>query len=198
MFKAVVGTTSNQQQAEQIVGDLKAAGFPAGEISVLFPRPDDSAGFAAEMATKVPEGAAIGAASVGSAGMWLGGGIGLLAGLGAIAIPGLGVFLAVGPLLSLLSGAAVGASVGATVGTLTGVLITLGIPELEAKHYEGRLSSGRILISVHSEERQRQLVAAAVLRARGAEDICSAEETLEPMRAPISGAAQPRPSQPGP
>lgn len=186
MFKAVVATLSTQQQAETIVGELKTAGFPAGEISVLFPQVSDSAGFAAEMATKVPEGAALGAVTVGSAGMWLGGGLGLLAGLGAIAIPGIGAFLAVGPLLSLLSGAAVGATVGVTVGSLTGVLITLGIPELQAQQYEGMVSNGHILISVHSEDAQRQLLAAAVLRRLGAENICSAVESLEPMRTPAT------------
>ncbi len=181
MFKAVVGTSSSQQQAAQIVAELGAAGFAPGEISVLFPQANDSAGFAAEMATRLPEGAVIGAASVGSAGMWLGGGLGLLAGLGAIAIPGLGAFLVAGPLLSMLSGAAVGGAVGATVGSLTGVLVTLGIPELQAQHYEGRVTGGRILLTVHAEARARQALAAGIMARLGAEDVSSAEESIVPI-----------------
>lgn len=193
MFKAVVGTISTNEQVAQILGELKAAGFATTEISVLFPQGHDTAGVAPELAIQVPEGAAIGAASVGAAGMWLGGGIGLLAGLGAIAIPGIGAFLVAGPLLSMLSGAAVGATVGATVGTLTGVLVTLGVPELQAQHYEGRVTSGRILMSVHGEDRAKQSLAAAILERLGAEDIYATEESAAPIPAPARRAAHSTP-----
>jgi hypothetical protein len=188
MYKAVIGTISTQKQAEKIVNELEVAGFAPVDISVLFPQMNDTVGFATSMETKLPEAAAIGAVSVASAGLWLGGGLGLLAGLGAIVIPGIGAFLAVGPLLSMLSGAVVGATVGATVGTITGVLVSLGIPEQQARHYEGRVTGGRILLSVHSEDRQRQWIAAGILRRLGAEDISAAEESLEPVRAPAATA----------
>jgi hypothetical protein len=180
MTKAVVGTMSTHKQAERIVGDLQTSGFAASDISVLFPDSKDTVAFANDKDTQIPEGAAIGAATGGSAGAWLGGGLGLLTGLGAIIIPGLGPFLAVGPLVGLLSGAAVGATVGVTVGTFTGVLVAMGIPEHQAKHYEGSVSGGRILISVHTEDRQKQWQAADVLRRLGAEDISAVEEPKLP------------------
>ncbi len=184
MSKAVIGTMSTQEQAQKIIGELHVSGFGNGDISVLFPDAKATKTFAAEMETKVPDAAAIGAATGGTAGAWLGGGLGLLAGIGAIIIPGLGPFLAVGPLLGLFGGAAVGAGVGATVGTFTGVLVAMGIPEQQAKHYETRLSGGRLLVSVHTEDRQMQWKAADVLRRNAVEDISYVEENKEPALAP--------------
>jgi hypothetical protein len=184
MSKAVIGTTSTQAQAQKIIGELHVSGFATQDISVLFPDPKDTKTFAQDMETKVPDGAAIGAVTGGSAGAWLGGGLGFLTGIGAIVIPGLGPFLAVGPLLGLFGGAAVGATVGATVGTFTGVLVAMGIPEHQAKEYEARLGNGRILLSVHTEDRSMQWKAADVLRRNGSEDISYIEENKEP--APVA------------
>src|SRR5687768_8276648 len=150
MKKAVVCIVATQPQAEALVSDLEAMGFPRTDISVLFPNRQDTRGFALENHTKAPEGAVAGV----SAGGVVGGTFGLLAGIGALAIPGLGPFIAAGPLMAALSGAAAGAAVGG----VTGALIGLGIPELEAKMYEGKLRSGNILMAVHidnSEEESR-------------------------------------------
>lgn len=176
MSKAVFGTLSTHTQAERVVGELHRAGIVPNDISVLFPEKKDTAVFAAELSTRVPEGAAIGAATGGSAGAWLGGGLGLLTGLGAIVIPGIGA--AIGPLVGLLSGVALGGAVGGTVGALTGVLVTMGIPEPIAKVYEARLTEGRILVAVHTEDRAQQWQAAEVLRKVGAEDVSYLEEKL--------------------
>jgi len=182
MFKAVVGTIATEKQVESVMDELVAAGFPASDISVLCPRTKGS--LWADIDTSVPAAVAIGAATVGSAGMWVGSGLGLLAGLGALVIPGVGGLLAVGPLLGMLSGAAVGATVGATLGTVTGVLVALGLPEQQAKQYEVKVAAGRILVSVHTEDRRGQWTAAGILRRLGAEDLSAVEELGEPSRAP--------------
>src|SRR5262245_23113985 len=143
MSKSVFGLIDNESQAESIVSELKSAGFSDNDISVLFPDKTGTRDFAHEQHTKAPEGAATG----GIAGGALGGTVGLLAGIGALAIPGLGPFIAAGPIMAALSGAAVGAAVGG----LTGALIGMGIPENEAKLYEGKVMSGNILISAHAE-----------------------------------------------
>ena len=148
MKKSVMCIVQNQTQANSIVGNLQSAGFSNSDISVLFPDRQGSKDFAHEHNTKAPEGAVAG---VGAGGV-LGGTIGLLAGIGALAIPGLGPFIAAGPLLAALSGAAA----GATVGGIAGALIGLGIPEIEAKRYEGKIKSGNILISVHTAKSDEQ------------------------------------------
>ena len=148
MKRSVMCIVQNQTQANSIVGNLQSAGFSNSDISVLFPDRQGSKDFAHEHNTKAPEGAVAG---VGAGGV-LGGTIGLLAGIGALAIPGLGPFIAAGPLLAALSGAAA----GATVGGITGALIGLGIPEIEAKRYEGKIKSGNILISVHTAKSDEQ------------------------------------------
>ena len=145
MKHAVYGIANTSEQAESIVTQLQASGFLASDISVLFPDKQGTRDFAHEKNTKAPEGATTG----GLAGMGVGGALGLLAGIGALAIPGVGPFIAAGPIMGALSGAAVGGATGGLIGALVG----LGIPELEAKQYEGKVRAGNILISVHARQR---------------------------------------------
>ncbi len=172
MKKAVMCIVQNQDQAQVIVGQLQAAGFSNNDISVLFPNKHGSKDFAHEHNTKAPEGAVAG---VGAGGV-LGGTFGLLAGIGALAIPGLGPFIAAGPLLAALSGAAA----GATVGGVTGALVGLGIPEIEAKRYEGKIKGGNLLISVHAETSDEVKRAEAIFKTAKADDICSTNEASVP------------------
>src|SRR2546421_7098137 len=143
MAQAVFCLAQTEAQALMIVDQLRAAGFASNDISVLFPDTTGTKDFAHEQHTKVPEGAATGAGTGGV----LGGALGWLVGIGALAIPGLGPFIAAGPVMAALSGAAA----GATLGGLTGALIGWGIPEYEAKRYESKVREGNILVSVHSE-----------------------------------------------
>lgn len=172
MKKSVMCIVQNQTQANSIVGNLQNVGFSSNDISVLFPDRQGSKDFAHEHNTKAPEGAVAGV-GVGGA---LGGTIGLLAGIGALAIPGLGPFIAAGPLLAAFSGAAA----GATVGGITGALIGLGIPEIEAKRYEGKIKSGNILISVHTEKNDELKRAEKIFKTAHADDICSSSEASVP------------------
>src|SRR3954452_14340778 len=141
MNKAVIGIVDTQVQAEQVITALTNAGFRAQHISALLPDKQGTKDFAHEHNTKAPEGAVTGAGAGGA----VGGTLGLLAGIGALAIPGLGPFIAAGPILAALSGAAA----GATVGGVAGALVGLGLPELEAKRYAGKVEAGNILLSVH-------------------------------------------------
>lgn len=170
--KAVIGLVSTTSQAEIIVDELQRAGFSASDISALFPDNKGTRDFALEKNTKAPEGAVAGA----SAGGVIGGTIGLLAGIGALAIPGLGPFIAAGPLMAALSGAAAGAGVGG----LTGALVGMGIPELEAKQYEGKVASGSILVSVHVDDSAERSRAKQILETRGATDVVTAGEASVP------------------
>jgi len=138
---AVFGIYSTRNGAEQAADGLVSAGFSAGDISVLLPENLGTREIGTEKSTKAPEGAAAGA----STGVVLGGALGLLAGIGALAIPGVGPLIAAGPIMATLAG--MGA--GGTVGGLTGALVGLGIPEFEAKRFEGILEKGGILLSVH-------------------------------------------------
>ena len=168
MSKAVFCIAKTQTQAEAIVDQLKMAGFSYDDISVLFPDKQGSKDFAHEHHTKAPEGAAAGA----GAGGLVGGTLGLLAGIGSLAIPGVGPFIAAGPIMAALSGAAVGAAVGG----LTGALIGLGIPEYEAKRYEGKIRKGNILISVHTEDSNEASRVKEIFEQNNAEDISSTKE----------------------
>src|SRR6058998_4442545 len=141
MSKSVFGIATTQGQAERIVQQLQSQGFGTSEISVLMPDTGGTRDVGHIKATKAPEGATTGAATGGATG----GVLGLLAGIGALAIPGVGPFIAAGPIMAALSGAAVGAATGGVVGALVG----MGIPEYEAKRYEGRVKEGGILLSVH-------------------------------------------------
>lgn len=142
--KAVIGIVKSEAQAERVLVDLRAANFSPNDISVLFPDKAGTRDFAHEKGTKMPEGAASGAATGGV----LGGTVGWLVGIGALAIPGLGPFVAAGPIMAALAGAAA----GATAGGVTGALVGLGFPEYEAKQYEAKLREGNLLISVHTED----------------------------------------------
>jgi hypothetical protein len=168
MAKAVFCIARTYPQAETIVDNLKLSGFLNNQISVLLPDNEGTRDFAHEKHTKAPEGAATGAGTGGV----LGGVLGWLAGIGSLAIPGIGPFVAAGPIMAALGGAAV----GATVGGLTGALVGLGIPEYEAKQYEGKLRQGNILISVHSENSTEADKAKKIFEKAGAEDIASATE----------------------
>ena len=165
---AVFGIYKDRASTERGVDGLKAGGFSNSDISALFPENAGSKDFATEKHTKAPEGATTGAGT----GALLGGGLGWLAGIGALAIPGLGPFIAAGPIMAALAGAGVGGAVGG----LTGALIGMGIPEYEAKRYEGRVKDGGILLSVHSNSSVDTKRAKAILEQTGAQDIASTGE----------------------
>ncbi len=166
---SVLGIYSSYAAVERAVSALKDAGFRNTDISVLFPANVGSKDFAHEKGTKAPEGATTG----GGTGAVVGGVLGWLAGIGALAIPGLGPFIAAGPIMAALAGGAVGGAVGG----VTGALIGMGIPEYEAKRYEGRIQKGGILLSVHSDDSKWTKTAKEVLERTGAEDVASTGET---------------------
>ncbi len=172
MSKAVFCIAKTHAQAERIVGELKAAGFSSNDISALFPDNQGTRDFAHEQNTKAPEGAAAG---VGAGGL-LGGTLGWLVGIGSLAIPGVGPLIAAGPIMAALSGAAIGAAVGG----LTGALVGMGIPEFEAKRYEGKVRDGNILISVHTEDSTESANAKKIFEKAGAEDIKVTSEASVP------------------
>jgi hypothetical protein len=147
---------------------LRQRGFRNTDISVLFPRNEGTKDFATEKNTKAPEGTAAGAGT----GAVIGGTLGWLAGIGALAIPGLGPFIAAGPIMAALAGVGVGGAIGG----LTGALIGMGIPEFEAKRYEGRIKEGGILLSVHCDDSDWTKKAKEVLEHTGAEDVTSTGE----------------------
>jgi hypothetical protein len=161
--KAVFGIAPSTPQAIVIADRLKQIGFAPDDISVLFPDQQGTRDFAHEKHTKAPEGAAAGAGS----GAILGGALGWMVGIGALAIPGLGPFVAAGPIMAALAGAAGGAAAGG----ITGTLIGMGIPEYEAKRYEGRLKNGNVLISVHTDNSDERESAKQVFLDNGAEDV---------------------------
>jgi len=165
---AVFGIYADRFNVERAVEAVKAAGFSNNDVSVLFPENQGTKDFAHEKSTKAPEGATTGAGT----GAVLGGGLGWLAGIGALAIPGLGPFIAAGPIMAALAGAGVGGAVGG----LTGALIGMGIPEYEAKRYEGRVKDGGVLLSVHCDTSDEIKRAKEVLKRTAAEDISSSGE----------------------
>jgi hypothetical protein len=167
--------TATVSQTDTIIHNLQVAGFSGNAISVLMADKGGTRDFAHEHNTKAPEGAATGAGT----GAVIGGAFGWLAGIGALAIPGLGPFIAAGPIMAALSGAAVGGAVGG----LTGALIGMGIPEFEAKKYEGKVKSGSSLISVHSEDGDETKRAKEIFESAGAADITTAGETAVPSSA---------------
>src|SRR5262245_55338255 len=166
--KAVFCIARDLPQAARIVDELKSAGFSNNDISVLFPDKDTSRDFAHEHSTKAPEGAATG----GAVGGVLGGTLGWLVGVGTLTIPGVGPFIAAGPLMAALGGAAVGGAAGGLLGGLVG----MGIPEFEAKRYEGKIRGGNVLVSVHSESSDETKRAKTIFERAGAEDISTAGE----------------------
>jgi ActD protein len=166
---AVFGIYPSYPGMEAAVAALRNAGFRNTDISVMYPENAGTKDFANVKATKAPEGATTG----GTTGAVLGGAAGWLAGIGALAIPGVGPFIAAGPIVAALAGAGVGGAVGG----LTGGLVGLGIPEYEAKRYEGRVYKGGILLSVHSDNSEWTSRAKDILEQTGAEDISSTGET---------------------
>lgn len=166
--KAVYGIYATRQDAEVAVDLMRSSGFRAEDISVLFPDNQGTKDIGHEKHTKAPERATAGAAIAGIAG----GALGWLAGLGVFAIPGLGPFIAAGPILGALAGLGAGSVVGGLAGALAGA----GIPEYEAKRYEGRIRSGGILLSVHCESDLMVGRAKEMLRHTGAQDIAAGEE----------------------
>jgi hypothetical protein len=165
---AVFGIYRDRIQAERSVDDLLAAGFSNDDISVLLPDSNSSKEFAHEKNTKAPEGTTTGVTTGGA----IGGTLGLLAGIGVLAIPGLGPFIAAGPIMGALAGLGVGGAVGGLIGALVG----MGIPEYEAKRYEGRIKAGGILLSVHCDTSGEVDRAKDLLEHTGAQDVSSSTE----------------------
>lgn len=170
--KSVFCIATTRGQADRIVDQLKTASFSNNDISVLFPDKGTTHDFAHEKNTKAPEGAVAGAGTGGV----VGGALGWIVGIGALAIPGVGPFIAAGPILAALSGAAIGAAAGGIAGGLIG----LGIPELEAKRYEGKVKEGNILLSVHTENSEEIKRAKEIFTKAGAHDICATGEAAAP------------------
>lgn len=170
---AVFGIYRNSAEAERAVDQIVesrtvAGGFTHNDISVLLPDTKSSKEFAHEKNTKAPEGTATGVTTGGV----VGGTLGLLAGIGALAIPGVGPFIAAGPIMASLAGLGVGGAVGGLIGALVG----MGIPEYEAKRYEGRVKDGGVLLSVHCDTSEQIARAKDLLKRTGAEDISSTGE----------------------
>ena len=165
---AVFGIYNSGAHAERAVDRLIAAGYSNSDISVLLPDSQSSKDFAHEKNTKAPEGTTTGVATGGA----LGGTLGLLAGIGALAIPGVGPLIAAGPIMGALAGMGVGGAVGGLIGALVG----MGIPEYEAKRYEGRVKDGGVLLSVHCDTSEEISKAKDLLKATGADDISSTGE----------------------
>ena len=167
--KAVFGIYRTAVEAERTVDTLLRAGFANSAISVLLPDDQSTRDFAHKKDTKAPEGTTTGVAAGGA----IGGTLGVLAGIGAIAIPGVGPFIAAGPIMAGLAGLGVGGAVGGLIGALVG----MGIPEYEAKRYEGRVKNGGVLLSVHCDTSDQIKRAKELLKDTGAEDIATAGES---------------------
>src|SRR6202021_1369967 len=165
---AAFGIYPSNSAAERAVDQLIAAGFSNQDVSVLMADKQGSKDFAAEKNTKAPEGAVAGVGVGGT----VGGTLGLLAGIGALAIPGVGPLIAAGPIMGALAGLGVGGAVGGIVGALVG----LGIPEYEAKRYEGHIKAGGVLLSVHCDTSEKIARAKDLLKHTGAQDIASSSE----------------------
>jgi hypothetical protein len=175
---AVFGMFQSRGQAERAVDALRSASFTNDDISVLLPDVDSSKEFAHEKNTKAPEGATTGVTAGGA----VGGTLGLLAGIGMLAIPGFGPFIAAGPIMAALAGLGVGGAVGGVIGALVG----MGIPEYEAKRYEGRLKAGGVLLSVHCDTSDQITRAKELLKHAGADDISSSGEASADYAAPAA------------
>jgi hypothetical protein len=165
---AVFGIFKNRSEVDNAVTSLKLAGYRHSDISVLMPDAESTKNFAHEKHTKAPEGATAGAGT----GAVVGGGLGWLIGIGSLAIPGVGPFIAAGPIMAAIAGA----GVGGMVGGITGALIGMGIPEFEAKRFEGMIKDGGILLSVHSDNSDWTKKAKTILEHAGARDVSSTAE----------------------
>jgi len=166
---AVFGIYSTRADVERAADILTESGFPVADISILLPESLGTKDLGTEKSTKAPEGATAGAGT----GAVLGGTLGLLAGIGALAIPGVGPLIAAGPIMATLAGVGVGGAVGG----FTGAMIVMGIPEYEAKRYEGRLQRGGILLSVHCDTSEEIDQAKQIMNRTGGEDISSTGES---------------------
>jgi hypothetical protein len=173
---SVLGIYKSRNDVERAVDTLRSDGFSSDDISVLLPDSSGSQNFAHTKGTKAPEGATTGA----STGVVVGGTLGLLAGIGALAIPGIGPFIAAGPIMAALAGAGIGGAIGGIGGALVG----LGIPEYEAKRYETFVKNGGILISVHASSTEEIAKAKKGLERTGATDIASTGETKSDWKSP--------------
>lgn len=172
MAKAVFCIANSETQAERMVAGLKRHGFRESDISVLFPDKTGTTDFAHEHHTKAPEGAVAGASALGV----VGGCVGWLAGAGALMIPGIGPFIAAGPLIAALSGIAVGAGVGGIAGALVG----MGIPEFVARRYAGKIQAGNILLSVHADNATQARKAKKIFSDAGCTDASVTSEAEVP------------------
>jgi len=168
MNASVYCTAKSVTQAENIIESLKLANFSNNDISALLPDKRGTKDFAHEHSTKAPEGATTG----GVAGLGVGAAVGWLAGIGALAIPGVGPFIAAGPIMAALGGAAVGTATGGVIGGLVG----MGIPEFEAKRYDAKIREGNILISVHTEDSAQRDTAREIFKRNDADDISTGKE----------------------
>lgn len=166
---AVFGIYASGEHAERAVDTLIAAGYPNSAISVLLPDTRSTKEFAHEKDTKAPEGTTAGVTAGGA----IGGTLGVLAGIGALAIPGVGPLIAAGPIMAGLAGLGIGGAVGGLVGALVG----MGIPEYEAKRYEGHVKNGGTLLSVHCDTSDQVSRAKELLKSTGATDIASTGES---------------------
>jgi hypothetical protein len=174
--KSVWGIYPTRLDLEAAIDRLRESGFLSSDISVLLPENLGPKDLVTEKSTKAPEGATTGAGS----GVLIGGALGWLAGIGALALPGVGPFIAAGPIMATLAGL----GVGGVVGGVAGALIGAGIPEYEAKRYEGRLSKGGILLSVHCDKTEEISRAKEIMERTGGEDISvSTEETAAAAKA---------------
>jgi len=178
MASTVYCIATSEAQAIRIANRLRTAGFTPDDISMIYPDRDGMRELSHDNSTKAPEGATTGAAS----GAVLGGALGWLAGIGALAIPGVGPLIAAGPILATLSGIAV----GGTVGGLSGALVGLGIPEYEAQQYEGRLRGGHILMSVHADDSEEAGRIREIMGEEKAEDISTGSEAAVPQTSSAS------------
>jgi hypothetical protein len=184
---AVYGLYKDQDGVEEAVAALQDAGFRNTDISVLLPANTGSKDFGHEKNTKAPEGALTG----GGSGAAIGGTLGWLAGIGMLAIPGIGPFIAAGPIMGLLAGV----GVGGTVGSMIGALIGMGLPEYEAKRFEGRIRQGGILLSVHCDTSDWVKRAKNLLANTGATDVAAASEA--PADFMVTDKPLPRPAKQG-
>lgn len=165
---AVFGVYRTRRDVENAVQALQDADFRHEDVSVLFSHTTGTKDFAHEKHTKAPEGSTAGAGT----GAVIGGALGWLTGIGALAIPGVGPLIAVGPIVAALAGI----GTGSVIGGIAGALIGMGIPEYEAKRYEGRIKEGGILLSVHCDNSDWKKKAMDILKQSGAEDIGSKSE----------------------
>ena len=168
MNKSVLGIVESRLQAESALNELRERGILGSAVSVMFPDTDGTRDFVPEHRTKAPQGAVAGA----STGGVIGGALGVLAGVGVLAIPGAGAFIAAGPIMAALSGAAA----GATAGGLIGALVGLGIPEYEAKAYQERIKKGGYLVAVHVEDGDKDGVVRDIMKRNGLDDVSSTSE----------------------